>query len=112
MSLPAAYAILLVAIAFEVAGTSALLACERFTRPGPSAIVILCYSVALALISNTFRTLPLGIVYALWSGIGIVMVASIGWIGFGQPLDAPALVGVGLILAGVLVVNLSGSIGP
>ncbi len=112
MSLPAAYAILLVAIVFEVAGTSALLACDQFSRPGPSAIVILCYTVALALISTTFRTLPLGIVYALWSGIGIVMVASIGWIGFGQRLDAPAVVGVGLILAGVLVVNLSGSIGP
>lgn len=112
MSLFGAYAILLVAIVFEVAGTSALMACERFTRLGPSAAVVVCYTVALVLISTTFRALPLGIVYALWSGVGIVIVASIGWIGFGQRLDAPAVVGVGLILAGVLVVNLSGSIGP
>ena len=72
MSVLSAYAVLLVAVLFEVAGTSALLACDRFTRPGPAALVVVCYAVALALISTTFRTLPLGIVYALWSGIGIV----------------------------------------
>lgn len=111
MSLFAAYAILLVAVAFEVAGTSALVACERFTRPVPSAMVAVCYAIALVLVSLTFRTLPLGIVYALWSGVGIVMVASIGWVGFGQRLDMTAVIGVALILAGVLVVNLSDSIG-
>ena len=63
------------------------------------------------LISFTFRTLPMGIVYAIWSGIGMVMIVAIGWLGFGQRLDQPALIGVSLILAGVVMLNLfSGSV--
>ncbi len=113
MSLGVTYAILLVAIAFEVVGTSALLASQQFSRPGPTAMVIGCYAMALALMSITFRKLPMGIVYAIWSGVGMVMIVAVGWIVFGQRLDQPALVGIGLILAGVTVLNLySGSLGP
>ena len=106
MSLGVAYAILVAAIVLEVVGTSALLACNQFTRPGPSALVVLCYSAALVLISFTFRAIPMGIVYAIWSGIGMVMIVAVGWLGFGQRLDQPALVGIVLILAGVVVLNL------
>jgi small multidrug resistance pump len=111
MSLGATYAILFVAIAFEVVGTSALLASDQLTRAGPTALAVGCYAVALALISVTFRTIPMGVVYALWSGIGMVMIVAVGWIAFGQRLDQPALVGIGLIVAGVAVLNLfSGSL--
>ena len=112
MSLGVTYAILGVAILLEVIGTSALLACAQFSRPVPSALVVVCYAAALVLISFTFRTLPMGIVYAIWSGLGMVMIVAIGWLGFGQRLDQPALIGVSLILAGVVVLNLfSTSIG-
>jgi small multidrug resistance pump len=106
MNIVTTYAILFIAIAFEVVGTSALLASQQFTRPGPTAVVVGCYAVALALMSITFRTIPMGIVYAIWSGAGMVMIVAVGWVGFGQRLDQPALVGVGLILAGVTVLNL------
>lgn len=110
MSLLLTYAILGAAIVLEVMGTSALLACDQFRRPGPSALVVVCYGAALVLISFTFRAMPMGIVYAIWSGIGMVLIVAIGWLGFGQRLDQPALIGVSLILAGVMVLNLfSGS---
>lgn len=111
VSLGYTYAILVAAIIFEVVGTSALLACNQFTRAGPTAVVIACYSAALILISITFRTIPMGIVYAIWSGLGMVMIVAVGWIGFGQRLDQPAVFGIALILAGVVVLNLfSGSL--
>jgi small multidrug resistance pump len=106
MSLGVTYAILGAAILLEAIGTSALLACAQFTRPGPSALVVVCYAAALVLISFTFRAMPMGIVYAIWSGIGIVVIVAIGWLGFGQRLDQPALIGILLILAGVLILNL------
>ena len=89
MSLGVTYAILGVAILLEVIGTSALLACAQFSRPGPSAVVVVCYAAALVLISFTFRTLPMGIVYAIWSGIGMVMIVAIGWLGL-RPAAGPA----------------------
>jgi len=101
------YAVLVAAIGFEVAGTSALLACQQFTRPGPSIMVAVCYGLALTLISMTFRTLPMGVVYALWSGIGIVMIVGVGWLFFGQRLDLATVCGIALIAAGVTVVNLA-----
>ncbi len=106
MGLSATYAILGGAITLEVMGTSALLACDQFTRAGPSVMVVVCYSAALVLISFTFQTMPMGIVYAIWSGVGMVMIVAVGWLGFGQRLDQPALIGIGLILAGVLILNL------
>ena len=106
MSLGVTYAILGVAILFEVIGTSALLACAQFSRPVPSALVVVCYAAALVLISFTFRAMPMGIVYAIWSGIGMVAIVGIGWLGFGQRLDVPALTGITLILLGVVILNL------
>jgi small multidrug resistance pump len=101
------YVLLLMAAGFEVAGTAALHASQQFTRPAPSIAVALCYGASLVLISLTFRTIPIGVVYAIWSGIGIVMVVAIGWVVFGQRLDLPTLCGIALILVGVTVVNLA-----
>jgi small multidrug resistance pump len=97
---------LLLAIAAEVVATSALKASESFTRIGPSVIVVLGYGAAFYLLSLTFRTLPVGIVYAIWSGVGIVLISLVGWIAFRQNLDAPAVIGIALIIAGVAVINL------
>lgn len=93
------------AILCEVAGTSALKASEGFTRFWPSVVVVLGYGVAFYLLSLTLRTIPVGVAYAVWSGIGIVLVTLIGWLLFGQKLDAPALLGIGLIASGVAVMN-------
>jgi small multidrug resistance pump len=97
---------LLLAIAAEVVATSALKASESFTRIGPSVIVVLGYGAAFYLLSLTFRTLPVGVVYAIWSGVGIVLISLVGWIAFRQNLDAPAVIGIALIVAGVVVINL------
>jgi len=101
------YAALLAAAACEVLGTSALLACQQFTRPWPSVAVVVCYAASLVLISLTFRTLPMGVVYALWSAIGIVMIVAVGWVGFGQRLDVATVCGIALIAVGVTVINLA-----
>lgn len=100
------YAYLTIAIAFEVVATSALKATEGFTRLGPSVITIVGYALAFYFLSLTLRTMPVGIVYAVWSGAGIVLITAIGWLYLRQSIDAPGLVGIGLILGGVLVVNL------
>lgn len=97
---------LLVAIIAEVIGTSALSASHGFTRLGPSALVVVGYSIAFYFLSLSLATIPIGIAYAVWSGIGIVLISLVGWRVFGQALDAPALIGMGLIVAGVLVINL------
>jgi small multidrug resistance pump len=94
------------AIAAEVVATSALKASEGFTRLWPSVVVALGYGVAFYLLSLTLRTIPVGIAYAIWSGIGVVLIALIGWAVLKQPLDAPALLGIALIVAGVLVIQL------
>ena len=97
---------LAVAIVTEVIGTSALKSAEGFTRLFPSLIVVVSYSVSFYLLSLCLRTIPVGVVYAVWSGIGIVLLALIGSIFFKQTLDTPAILGVSLILSGVLVINL------
>ena len=97
---------LLLAIGFEVVATSALKASESFTRLGPSIIVVTGYAAAFYLLSLTLRTVPVGIVYAIWSGAGIVLISLVGWIAFRQHLDAAAIIGIALILAGVVVINL------
>ena len=111
MSLPIAYAVLFAAIVFEIIGTSALLASQQFTRIGPSLVVAVCYSVAILGLAFTFRAIPMGIAYAIWSGLGIVLISTVGWVVFGQRLDLPAVCGLGLIVAGVVIVNLSDSVG-
>ena len=94
------------AIAAEVVGTSALKASEGFSKLWPSAIVVVSYGAAFYLLSLTLRTIPVGIAYAVWSGVGVVLIALIGWLVFGQKLDAAGMLGMGLIVAGVLVLNL------
>lgn len=100
------YLWLALAILAEVLATSALKASSGFTRLWPSLITIAGYGVAFYGLSMTLRTVPLGLAYALWSGVGIVLITAIAWIAFKQTLDTPALIGIGLILAGVLVINL------
>ena len=97
---------LLVAVAFEVAATSALKETAGFTRLWPSLITIVGYAFAFYFLSLTLRSMPVGVVYALWSGAGIVLISIVGWVWFRQALDGPAIIGILLILAGVLVVNL------
>lgn len=98
--------LLVLAILAEVIGTSCLKLAAGFTRPLPSLVVIVSYLLAFYLLSLTLRTIPVGIAYAVWSGVGIVLIALIGWLVFGQALDLPAIVGMGLIIAGVAVLNL------
>ncbi len=98
--------ILAVAIAFEVVATSALKETQGFTRLMPSLIAIIGYGLAFYFLSLTLKVLPVGVMYAIWSGAGIVLVAIIGWLLFRQTLDVPALIGIALILAGVLTINL------
>jgi small multidrug resistance pump len=94
-----------IAIVAEVIGTSALKSAEGFTQLIPS-VVVVSYAIAFYLLSLTLRSIPVGVVYAVWSGVGIVLLALIGAFFFKQKLDMPAIIGVSLILAGVLVINL------
>ena len=94
------------AILCEVVATSALKAADGFRAPGPTLIVLVGYTAAFYLLSLTLRTVPVGIAYALWSGVGQVLVMLIAWVMYRQRLDAGALAGIGLILAGVLVLTL------
>jgi small multidrug resistance pump len=93
-------------VVFETIGTSALQASEQFTRTRPLLLTIACYAATFYFLSMALRGMPVGVAYAIWSGLGIVLIALIGLIWFGQKLDAAALVGLGLILAGVAVINL------
>ncbi len=100
------YLLLAVAITFEVVGTTALKLSDGFTKAGPSILALACYAVAFYCLAVAMRTLPAGIVYAIWSGLGIFLIAIIGWLYLGQSLDVPAVIGLALILAGVLVINM------
>lgn len=97
---------LVTAVAFEVMATSALKESNGFTRLLPSLAAVAGYALAFYFLSLPLRTLPVGVVYAIWCGAGIVLITAIGWIWFKQALDGPALAGIGLILAGVIVVSL------
>lgn len=100
------YLHLAVAIVAEVIATSALKASDGFTRLGPSLFVVVGYSVAFYFLSLTLRVMSVGVAYAIWCGAGIVLVSLIGWLVLGQKLDGAALGGMGLIIAGVVVINL------
>lgn len=100
------YSVLVVAILFEVLGTSAMQAAQHFSRPGPTAVMVVCYAVAFFFLSWSLRYVPVGIAYAIWSGLGIVLISLVGYFVFGQTLDAAALIGLALIVAGVVVLNL------
>ncbi len=101
-----AYLYLILAVAAETIGTSALQASQQFTRTGPSILVVAGYATAFWFLSLTLRTLPVGIAYAMWSGLGILFIALIGWIVFGQRLDAAAILGMALILSGIVVIQI------
>ncbi|GGB99035.1 multidrug transporter [Oxalicibacterium flavum] len=93
------------AILAEVIGTSAMKASEGFTRVAPSLITVVFYGIAFYLLSLTLRTIPVGIAYAVWSGVGIVLISLVAWALYGQKLDAAGMIGIGLIIAGVVVLN-------
>jgi len=95
-----------IAIACEVVATSSLKATEGFSRPLPTLLTLGGYAIAFWALSVAIRTIPVGIAYAIWCGVGIIAITAIAWIFLKQRLDLPALAGMGLILAGVLVINL------
>jgi small multidrug resistance pump len=94
------------AIISEVVGTSALRSAEGFTRLVPSCVVIAGYATAFFFLSLTLKTIPVGIAYAIWSGAGTALITLIAWVFMGQKLDTAAGIGILLIIAGVLVLNL------
>jgi small multidrug resistance pump len=96
---------LMIAIVAEVIGTSALRSSDGFTRTVPSVVVIVGYSTAFYFLSLTLKTIPVGVAYAVWSGIGIVLISAVGWVVFGQKLDLGAIAGIALITAGVVILN-------
>lgn len=98
--------VLSLAVLCEVIATTALKLSDSFTRLWPSLITVVFYALAFWLITFPMRTLPTGIIYAIWSGAGIVLISLIGWLLYGQRLDVPAILGIALIIAGVLVINL------
>ena len=100
------YLILGLAIVCEVIATSCMKQSEQFTRLLPSALTVCGYAAAFYFLSMVLRSIPLGIAYAIWSGAGIVLVAFVGWVVFRQRLDLPALLGIGMIICGVLIINL------
>ncbi len=97
---------LLLAVAAEVIGTTALKASDSFTRLWPSLTVALAFACAFYFLTLALKTIPVGVAYAVWSGLGIVLISIIGRIVFDQRLDAPAIIGIGFILAGVLIMQI------
>lgn len=100
------YLILLLAIVFETVATSCLKQSEQFTKLLPSVLTVLCYGISFYCLSIVLRSIPVGIAYAIWSGIGIVLISIVGFVFFGQRLDLPAIIGLTLIVAGVVIINL------
>jgi small multidrug resistance pump len=97
---------LTIAILSEVVATSALKSAAGFTRLGPSLLVIIGYALAFYFLSLTLRTIPLGVAYAIWSGVGVALVSIAGWVIYDQILNTGALIGITLIICGVVVLNL------
>jgi small multidrug resistance pump len=102
---------LTIAVVAEVIATSSLKASEEFTRLWPSVIVVVGYGVAFYLLSLCLRTIPLGVMYAIWSGLGVLLTGIVGWVVYKEHLDPPALLGMGLILTGVMVIRLFSTAG-
>jgi small multidrug resistance pump len=95
-----------IAITAEVVATCALKASQEFTMLGPSLCVVLGYGISFYFMTLSLRTIPVGVMYAIWSGVGIVAISIIGWIVYKQSLDLPAMIGISLIVLGVVVINL------
>lgn len=100
------YVYLLLAIFFEIIGTSSIQASEQFSKWKPSLLVVICFVLAFFFLSQTLKSIPLGITYAIWSGIGIVAISIIGFVRFKQTLDLPAIIGIALIVIGVVIIQL------
>lgn len=108
--MPIHYIYLFAAVLAETIGTSALQASAQFTRLWPSVLVVVAYAISFYLLGLTLKYMPVGIMYAIWSGLGIVFIALIGWIIFRQSLDLAAVVGISMIIVGILVIQIfSGS---
>ena len=101
--------LLAIAIVTEVIATSSLKVSNGFTRLWPSVVVVIGYGISFYALALTMRSLPVGVIYAIWSGLGITLVTLVGWFVFKQHLSTHALIGIGLIIAGVIVMNLSPS---
>ena len=104
--MPTTYLLLVLAILAETIGTTALQASQQFTRIMPSVVVVVAYALSFYLLALVLKTIPVGIAYAIWSGLGIVFIALIGLTVFGQRLDLPAVIGMAMILGGILVIHL------
>ncbi|MBN9419166.1 MAG: multidrug efflux SMR transporter [Candidatus Eremiobacteraeota bacterium] len=100
------YSLLMISILFEVAGTSLMPSTQGLTRPLPSIALVLCYGVSFLLMTKVTQVLPTGLVYALWSSLGIVLTTLVGVVFLGQRLDPPTLLGLALILSGVVTLRL------
>lgn len=96
---------LCVAIVAEVIATSALKTSDGFSKPLPTIVVVIGYSIAFYFLSLALRSIPVGVAYAIWSGLGVVLITAVSWIAFEQKLDAAAIIGMCLILSGVIVMN-------
>ena len=94
-----------IAIVCEVMASSALRASDGFTRVGPTLALIIGYGVSFYFLSLTLRTIPMGIAYAIWSGVGLLLICLVGWIMFNQKLDLPAMLGLSMIVLGVVILN-------
>ena len=101
-----AYILLALAIVSEVTGSTFLVKSEGFTQLVPSILVVIFYVISFYLLSQVIKTIPLGIAYAIWAGVGIILTALVGYFIFKQSLDFAAIAGIGLIISGVLVINL------
>ncbi|MGE4609903.1 MAG: SMR family transporter [Paracoccaceae bacterium] len=104
--MPVHYIYLLIAVFFETIGTASMQASEQFTRLWPTVIMAMTYGISFYFMALTLKFMPVSIVYAIWSGLGIVLIAFIGWLVFKQSLDLAAIIGMSLIIAGVVVINL------
>lgn len=100
-----AYLLLFIAIIFEVIGTTCLAKSAGFSKLIPSAMTLVCFALAFFLVAQVLKTIPLGMTYAIWSGVGIVLTAIVGFVFLKQSLDIPAIIGIGLIVLGVVVMN-------
>ncbi len=103
--MPMPYIYLFIAIVTETIGTMALQLSQQFTRPLPALVVVLGYGASFWFMALALKYMPVGIVYAIWSGLGIVLIAAMGYMVFGQRLDWPAVLGMGLILAGIVIIH-------
>ena len=101
-----------IAITGEVIATTALKASEGFTRWGYGGISVVGYAISFYFLAIVLKTIPVGIAYAIWSGLGICFISLIGYFAFNQRLDTPAVIGLGLIVAGIGVINLFSSAAP